>query len=85
MPEEPTRPATPTPPAYSGPPRTTPPPPGWRPRMLVQPPPPRQLPTQDPEALRTEANQARTITYGVGMVAAAILLVVLFILCGRAL
>jgi hypothetical protein len=53
--------------------------------MLVQVPPPRQLPAQDLTALDTEEQQTRTITYGVGMVAGAILLVVLFVLCGRAL
>jgi hypothetical protein len=62
-----------------------PPPPGWQPRMLVQVPPPRPLPPQDVTALDSEERQARTITYGAGMVAGAILLVVLFVLCGRAL
>jgi hypothetical protein len=70
---------------YGGPPRNIPPPPGWQPRTLVQVPPPRQLPAQDLGALDTEEQQARTITYGVAMVAGAILLVVLFVLCGRAL
>jgi hypothetical protein len=53
--------------------------------MLVQVPPPRPLPPQDLDALDTEEQQARTVTYGVAMVAGAILLVVLFVLCGRAL
>src|SRR5262245_12975607 len=75
----------PPPPAYSGPPRTAPPPPGWQPRRLVQVPPPRPLPPQDLSALDTEERQARTVTYGAAMVAGAILLVVLFVLCGRAL
>jgi hypothetical protein len=48
-------------------------------------PPPRPLPAQDLTALDTEEQQARTVTYGVGMVAGAILLVLLFVLCGRAL
>jgi len=73
------------PPPYSGPPRTTPPPPDWRPRMLVQPPPPRDLPVQDLETLDAQEREARTLTYGVGMVAGAILLIVLLVLCGRAL
>jgi hypothetical protein len=77
-------PATPPAPPYTGPPRTTPPPPDWRPRLLVQPPAPRRLPPQDEEALDVQAREARTITYGVGMLAGAILLIVLFILCGRA-
>ena len=75
----------PEPPPYSGPPRTTPPPPDWRPRMLVQPPPPRDLPAQDLETLEVQEREARTLTYGVGMVAGAILLIVLIVLCGRAL
>ena len=75
----------PAPEPYTGPPRTTPPPPDWRPRLLVQPPPPRDLPAQDDDALDTQEREARTLTYGVGMVAGAILLVVLLVLCGRAL
>jgi hypothetical protein len=70
---------------YPGPPRSAPPPPGWQPRTLIQVPPPRPLPPQDLDALDTAEQQTRTITYGVGMVAGAILLIVLFVLCGRAL
>ncbi|GAA5193052.1 hypothetical protein GCM10023322_53990 [Rugosimonospora acidiphila] len=72
-------------PTYAGPPRTTPPPPEWRPRTLIQTPPPRRLPTQDADQLDAREKEARTVTYGVGMVAGAVLLIVLFILCGRAL
>lgn len=82
----PAPPSVPTPqpaPEYAGPPRTTPPPPGWQPRRLVQVPPPRPLPPQDLDALDAQEQQSRTVTYGVGMVAGAILLIVLFILCGR--
>ncbi|OLB75027.1 MAG: hypothetical protein AUI14_22110 [Actinobacteria bacterium 13_2_20CM_2_71_6] len=75
----------PGPPPYAGPPRTTPPPRGWRPRLLVQPPPPRELPAQDLARIDAEEREARTITYGIGLMAGAILLVVLLILCGRAL
>jgi hypothetical protein len=32
-----------------------------------------------------QEREARTVTYGVGMVAGAVLLVILLILCGRAL
>jgi len=53
--------------------------------MLVQPPPPRDLPAQDLETLDAQEREARTLTYGVGMVAGAILLIVLLVLCGRAL
>jgi hypothetical protein len=72
-------------PAYQGPPRAAPPPPEWRPRTLIQVPAPRTLPAQDSGTLDAEEKAARTTTYGVGMVAGAVLLVVLFILCGRAL
>jgi hypothetical protein len=81
----PAREVPPGPPPYAGPPRTTAPPADWRPRLLVQPPPPRPLPSQDTAALDAQEREARTITYGIGMVAGAVLLVVLMVLCGRAL
>ena len=84
-PPPPGQPAPAGPPPYTGPPRTSPPPPDWRPRVLIQPPPPHELPKQDLAAIDAEEREARTITYGVGLVAGAILLVVLLILCGRAL
>jgi hypothetical protein len=52
---------------------------------VVQPQPPRTLPPQDLAALDAQEHEARTITYGIGMVAGAVLLIVLLILCGRAL
>jgi hypothetical protein len=70
---------------YAGPPRSAPPPPDWRPRTLIQVPSPRPLPAQDDARLDAEEKAARTTTYGVGMVAGAVLLIVLFVLCGRAL
>ncbi|OLE27359.1 MAG: translation initiation factor 2, partial [Actinobacteria bacterium 13_1_20CM_3_71_11] len=73
----------PAPPPYAGPPRPSPPPRDWRPRLLIQPPPPRELPAQDLAALDAQDREARTVTYGVGMVAGAVLLIVLLILCGR--
>jgi hypothetical protein len=76
----------PTPePQYQGPPRSAPPPSDWRPRTLIQVPAPRTLPTQDSSALDAAERAARTTTYGVGMVAGAVLVIVLFVLCGRAL
>ncbi|HEY2670396.1 MAG TPA: translation initiation factor 2 [Rugosimonospora sp.] len=72
-------------PPYAGPPRTTPPPADWRPRTLIQTPPPRPMPRQDAKELDAREREARTVTYGVGMVAGAVLLIVLFVLCGRAL
>jgi hypothetical protein len=53
--------------------------------VLIQTPPPRELPRQDHAAMDAEEKEARTVTLGVGMVAGAVLLVVLFVLCGRAL
>jgi hypothetical protein len=75
----------PAPPPYQGPPRTTAPRPDWRPRLLVQPPPPRELPAQDLAGLDAQEREARTITYGIGLVAGAIGLIVLLVLCGRVL
>ena len=53
--------------------------------MVVQPPAPRRLPPQDVPRLDAEEQAARTLTYGIGMVAGAIMLVLLLILCGRTL
>ena len=77
-----------TPPArgsgYQGPPRTDPPPADWRPPTISQPPPPRALPSQDMDALDDAEGSARTVTYGVGLVAGAIALILICLLCGRA-
>jgi hypothetical protein len=78
-------PVAPQSPPYAGPPPTSAPPDGWRPPTVVQPAEPRTLPAQDVPGIEANEQQARTITYGVGLVAAAVLLVVLFVLCGRAL
>lgn len=72
-------------PAYSGPPASSPPPPGWRPEVVLQPPAPRSLPPQDHAALDAQERAARTLTQGIGLVAGAVLLVVLCALCARAL
>lgn len=69
---------------YSGPPGSVPPPPGWRPEFVVQPPPPRELPQQDHSWLDIQEAAARTVTYAVGLVAGAIMLVAMLALCGRA-
>nr|MDT0658218.1 translation initiation factor 2 [Micromonospora sp. DSM 115978] len=70
---------------YPGPPPSIPPPAGWRPPVHVQPPPPGRLPPQDLPALDAAEGSARTITYGVGMLAAAVLVVVMCLLCSRVL
>jgi len=71
--------------AYQGPPPTIPPPSGWRTPRVVEPPAPRQLPIQDHQQLDEDEARARTLTQGIGIIAGAILLIVLFALCGRAL
>ena len=70
-------------PPYSGPPPTQPPPPGWRPPIHVAPPPPRRLAEQDVPTIEAREREARTVTYGVGLVAGAIFLVVTCLLCSR--
>jgi hypothetical protein len=85
---EPWRPPAPAPerdvePPYAGPPRSDPPPPAWRPPLVAQPPPPRTMPAQDMDALDEAEGSARTVTYGVGLVAGAIALVLMCLLCAR--
>jgi hypothetical protein len=71
--------------AYTGPPPTIAPPLGWRPPVVVRTPPPRAMPPQDLPRLDEAEQQARTITYGVAMVAGAIMILLMLVLCGRAL
>ena len=70
-------------PRYEGPPRTSPPEPHWRPPTIAQPPPPRTMPAQDMDALDEAEGSARTVTYGIGLVAGAIALVLTCLLCAR--
>lgn len=79
-------PAPPAPPvngSYTGAPRTAPPPAGWRPPQVIQPAPPRELPRQDVERIEREEQAATILTKGVGLFAAAVLIVLLLIFCGR--
>ncbi|MFI7597048.1 translation initiation factor 2 [Actinoplanes sp. NPDC049681] len=71
-------------PAYEGPPHPPPPSPQWRPPIVSEPPPPRTMPPQDMDALDESEGAARTMTYGVGLVAGAIALIVMCLLCARA-
>jgi len=71
-------------PEYTGPPRTDPPPASWRTPVVPQPPPPRSMPAQNAEALDEEEGSARTVTYGVGLVAGAIAVILMCLLCARA-
>jgi hypothetical protein len=78
----------PTPPpdqgsGYAGPPRTVPPPGDWHPAVVPQPPPPRVMPAQDMDALDEEEGSARTVTYGIGLVAGAIAVILMCLLCAR--
>ncbi len=70
---------------YEGPPRPSPPSPHWRPPTIAQPPPPRAMPAQEMDALDEAEGSARTVTYGVGLVAGAIALVLMCLLCARTL
>jgi hypothetical protein len=75
--------AEPPEPPYAGPPRTPTPNPHWRPPTVAHPPPPREMPAQDIDALDESEGSARTVTFGVGLVAGAIVLILLCLFCGR--
>jgi hypothetical protein len=79
-----TGPANPAVAEYSGPPPSNPPPAAWRPPIVAAPPPPGTLPEQDHDRIDVEERAARTLTTGIGLVAGAICLVLLLILCARA-
>jgi hypothetical protein len=83
-PAPPPKPAAKPEPEYQGPPPSTPPPPNWRPPTINQLPPPRALPPQDMDALDEAEGSARTVTYGVGLVAGAIAVILMCLLCARA-
>ncbi len=80
---DPTPAAAPAPSPYQGPPPTAPPPGGWRPPFVAEPQPPRALPAQDLAAIDAAERSARTVTYGIGMVAGALLLVAMCLVCSR--
>jgi hypothetical protein len=61
------------------------PPPGWRPAQVVYPAPPRDLPEQDFFAIDASEQSAHTVTVALGFATAAVLLVMLAVLCGQAL
>lgn len=75
----------PTPAGYVGPPPAAPPPPDWRPEVVSPPSPPRRLPDQDLEALDSDERSARTLTYGIAMMAGAVMVVLSCLLCSRVL
>ena len=51
---------------------------------MAEPPPPGTLPEQDHDRIDVEEQAARTLTTGIGLVVGAICLVLLLILCARA-
>jgi hypothetical protein len=71
--------------AYAGPPRSEAPDATWRPPTMIQVPRARELPSQDDAAIDAQERQARTVTYGVGMITGAVALIMLIILCGHVL
>ncbi|MEV4759021.1 translation initiation factor 2 [Micromonospora sp. NPDC049559] len=75
----------PEPSPYPGPPAGVTPPASWRPPVYVQPPPPRRLPEQDLAGVNQAEQSARTVTYGVGLIAGAVILVLMCLLCSRVL
>ncbi|MGC5054460.1 hypothetical protein ACLQ2S_23755 [Micromonospora sp. DT48] len=68
---------------YTGPPPTTAPPPGWRPPVHLRPAPPRQLPAQDMIDLDAQEQRAQRVTWTVGAIAGAVLVVLTCLLCTR--
>ncbi|MBO4207378.1 translation initiation factor 2 [Micromonospora echinofusca] len=70
-------------PGYPGPPTAPPPAADWRPPVHLRPAPPRRLPAQDPGRLDDAERSARTVTYGVGLIAGAVALVLICLLCSR--
>jgi hypothetical protein len=55
----------------------------WQPQRIVLPPPPRILPEQDHETIDADEARARTLTYGIGILAAVVGTLLLCALCGR--
>jgi hypothetical protein len=51
----------------------------------IEPPAPRMLAPQDLDAINAGEKNARTVTYGIGLVAGAVFLVVSCLLCARVL
>lgn len=68
---------------YAGPPPTTPPPPGWRPPVVIEPAPPRELPPQDHAALDAAERAARRFTGAFAFAAGVVALFVACLLAGR--
>ncbi len=68
---------------YAGPPRSLMPPPHWRPPVVVPVSPPRDMPVQDHLRLDAEEQATRTVSHGIGLVAGAVVLLLLVAVCAR--
>jgi hypothetical protein len=68
---------------YTPPPPTVAPPAGWQTPLILTPAAPRQLPQQDHAAIDQSEQSARNVTAVVGIVATAVVIVLLLVLCGR--
>ncbi len=68
---------------YTPPPPTVPPPAGWQPPRLLTPAAPRELPDQDHAAIDRAEERARAVTAVVGIIATAVVIALLLVLCGR--
>jgi hypothetical protein len=60
-------------------------PPSWTPPVHVPVTPPREMPAQDDARMDAEERSARTVSQGVGLVGAAIVVILIFVLCARVL
>ncbi|HEX6873428.1 MAG TPA: hypothetical protein VF163_20205 [Micromonosporaceae bacterium] len=68
---------------YTGPPAESRPPAGWQTPRVIEPAPPRRLPDQDHASIDQAEAQARTTTFGLTILAGAVMMVLLCTLCGR--
>ncbi|HZE40287.1 MAG TPA: hypothetical protein VE172_15895 [Stackebrandtia sp.] len=75
----------PNPDGYTGPPHSAPPPRGWKVPEVIVPAAPRELPSQDHEAIEDAETQARTFSHGLAILAASLMIVVLIVYIVRAL
>jgi len=50
---------------------------------VIRPAPPRLLPLQDHPRLDAEEQSAKTLTKGIGLLAGAVMIVLLLVVCGR--
>ncbi|MBA3489941.1 MAG: translation initiation factor 2 [Longispora sp.] len=64
-------------PGYAGPPQSAPPGPDWQPPSLVNVSAPRVLPEQDHEKIDQDELTARSVTFGIGMLSVAAIVILL--------